>query len=577
MLATLIALASLPVVQDAARHDASGESWRLTSLEHDAGWVALFDGTTTEHWRGWKRDGFPAQGWEIRDGSLHRLPGESGGDLVTREVYDEFELEVEWKIAPLGNSGIKVRVVESEERPSALGPEYQVADDASSEIDRPEHACGALYELFAPEAKPALDLASFHASRIVVREGWIEHWLDGVRVVRAKIGDEEWKRRIAASKFKDVARFGEEPGHVLLQDHGSEVWFRRIRIRDLSHPAGTPVVLYDGKSLAGWRACGDARWTPEPDGLLGERGGGSHSFLVTERELGDFVLEVDVKNEGPGNSGIQVRSHVLPDGRVQGYQIEIDPSARAWSGGLYDEGRRAWLQNLDGKDAARAAFHPGEWNRFRIECVGPSIKAWVNGVPTADYLDAMDLSGVIGLQVHGGEDTRVHWRNFRVWSLGTRAWHPMFDGRSLEGWEIEEIGGFQHGTSLQILDGAIAVTPRESAVSDELRSQSLVQDFSIRIGLEGVEGELHIGMEDLENLQGFRETPGIHMPMDAGDRRSEVVLHVYGSRIAVDRDGQRFLEQVGEFECPGGPVELTCWNLSHPARVLAIDVLESAR
>jgi len=153
----------------------------------------------------------------------------------------------------------------------------------------------------------------------------------------------------------------------------------------------------------------------------------------------------------------------------------------------------------------------------------------------------------------------------------------MFDGRALEGWEIEELGGSQHGTGLQILDGAIVVTPRESAVSDELRSQNIVQDFSIRIGLEDVEGELHVGMEDLEHPHGFRETPGIRIPMDAGDRRSEVVLHVYGSRIAVDRDGQRYFEQAGRFDRPGGPVGLSCWNLSHPARVLAITVLGRAR
>jgi hypothetical protein len=544
-----------------------------TSLERDAGWVALFDGRSTEHWRGWQSDAFPASGWETSEGCLHRKPGESGGDLITREVYDEFELELEWKIAPLGNSGIKVRVVESDDRPSALGPEYQIADDAAAEIDRPEHSCGALYELFAPDSKPTLALDGFHATRIVVREGWIEHWLDGVRVVRAKIGDDEWQRRIAASKFKDVARFGEEPGHVLLQDHGGEVWFRRIEIRDLAHPVGTPVELYDGKSLAGWRAYGDARWTPEADGLLGERAGGSHSFLATEREFGDFLLEVDVKNEGPGNSGIQVRSHVGPDGRMQGYQIEIDPSARAWSGGLYDEGRRAWLQDLDGKEAARAAFHSGEWNRFRIECVGPSIKAWVNGVPTADYLDAMDLSGVIALQVHGGEDTRVRWRNFRLWSLGTRTWRPMFDGHTLDGWDIDELGSSELGARLQILDGAIVASPGDSAVGDDLVSQNLVRDFTVRVGLEDVTGQLQVGLEDLDNLEGFRETPGVIVPMDSRAGRIELVLHVYGSHIGVDRNGQRFWEYQGPIEHPGGPVSLSCWNLSHPARFVAIDVL----
>ncbi len=547
------------------------DSWRLTSLERDAGWVALFDGSSTEHWRGWHLDGFPERGWEMSAGTLHRLPGEGGGDLITREVYDEFELELEWKIAPLGNSGIKVHVLESDDRPAALGPEYQISDDASPEIDRAEHSCGALYELFAPEGKPALDLDGFHSTRVVVREGWIEHWLDGVRVVRAQIGDEEWKRRIAASKFKDVARFGEEAGHVLLQDHGSEVWFRRIKIRDLSHPVGTPVELYDGHSLAGWRALGDARWTPGPDGLLGERDGGSHSFLVTEREFGDFLLEVDVKNEGPGNSGIQVRSHVLPDGRMRGYQIEIDPSARAWSGGLYDEGRRAWLQDLDGKDVARAAFHPGEWNRYRIECVGPSIKAWVNGVPTADYLDAMDLSGVIALQVHGGEDTRVRWRNFRLWSLGKRAWLPMLNGQALEGWVIYEGSGGL--AKMEFVDGAVRSQPITDGRGNALCSLGLVEDFAIRMRWQDAEGELMIFINDLDSRGGLSSAPGSSITMQAADRTSEIDILVYGGRWAVTRDGLRIVDRLETDMHPGGPVSV-CWRmLERPVRLTAIERL----
>jgi hypothetical protein len=152
----------------------------------------------------------------------------------------------------------------------------------------------------------------------------------------------------------------------------------------LSFPGVLPrfVQLFDGETLDGWHELGDARWSVDDGCILGEVGGGGQSFLVTEQLYGDFALELDVKNDLQGNSGIQVRSHLRDDGRLQGYQIEIDPSPRARSGGLYDEARRGWLDDLADDEAARAAFRPGEWNRYRIECRGAWIRAWVNGVPT---------------------------------------------------------------------------------------------------------------------------------------------------------------------------------------------------
>lgn len=197
---------------------------------------------------------------------------------------------------------------------------------------------------------------------------------------------------------------------------------RTLRARFWHELPDRTVALFDGKTLAGWRVLGDALYSVDDGGILGRIGGGKQSFLVTERSFGDFVLDVEVKTELPGNSGIQVRSHVRDDGRVFGYQLEIDPSERAWSGGLYDEARRGWLQDLKTNDAGRAAFKRGDWNHYRIECVGPWIRAWVNGVPTADCFDPLDLEGVLGLQVHAGDDTRVRWRNFRMVDLGRHRW-----------------------------------------------------------------------------------------------------------------------------------------------------------
>jgi len=189
-------------------------------------------------------------------------------------------------------------------------------------------------------------------------------------------------------------------------------------------------VLWDGKSLAGWHLIGDASYQVDEGSILGQTSTGkANSFLVTNESYGDFLLTLEVKNEQPGNSGIQIRSRVVGEepksSYATGYQIEIDPSARAWSGGLYEERGRGWLQNLEQNEAGRKAFKSGEWNRYRIECVGPWIRAWVNDVPTADAFDAESLEGIIGLQVHAGQDTKVRFRGFQMHVFGKHAWKNL--------------------------------------------------------------------------------------------------------------------------------------------------------
>jgi hypothetical protein len=194
-----------------------------------------------------------------------------------------------------------------------------------------------------------------------------------------------------------------------------------LLVASCSGPAPAPgarIALLNGVDLAGWRAVGDAQWTVVNGELLGETGGGSQSFLISEREFGDFTLELELRNEAPGNSGVQFRSHQRENGRVFGYQIEVDPSARAWSGGLYHEAGRGWLASLADKPEARAAFALGEWNHYRIEAVGPRIRTWVNGVPAVDFTDLeaaeTDARGFLALQVHSGQDTKVRWRNLML-------------------------------------------------------------------------------------------------------------------------------------------------------------------
>ncbi len=198
--------------------------------------------------------------------------------------------------------------------------------------------------------------------------------------------------------------------------------------------------LFENNSLDEWYIVGpQVSFTLKNGVLTGEGKKRRNSFLTSKKTYGDFKLSVEVKVI-KGNSGIQIRSHDI-DNRLVGYQIETDPTDRAWSGGLYDEGRRAWLQppNKDVRDA----FKLDEWNLYEITCIGPRIKATVNGKVTTDYMDFMDLEGHIGFQIHSG-DSKVMWRNAKITEIATD-WtsdlkvQKLFDGKTLTG--MKPVGG----------------------------------------------------------------------------------------------------------------------------------------
>ena len=197
--------------------------------------------------------------------------------------------------------------------------------------------------------------------------------------------------------------------------------------------------LFDGKTFDGWvQHGGDAKYTIEDGVVVGSSVPNTpNSFLCTKKEYGDFELIVEFKVDPTLNSGVQFRSEYAPEGetiksagksikggkggRVFGYQCEIDPSARAWSAGVYDEGRRGWLNDLKGNEKAQKAFKQNEWNEFRIVCKGDSIKTFINGVPAADLKDDATPKGLIALQVHGvgnkKEPVQVRWRNIKIKTL----------------------------------------------------------------------------------------------------------------------------------------------------------------
>lgn len=185
---------------------------------------------------------------------------------------------------------------------------------------------------------------------------------------------------------------------------------------------------FDGKTLNGWIKRGSkANYYVKNGAIVGASVPNSkNTFLCTEKDYSDFILELEVKVDEGLNSGVQIRSHSFPEyrnGRVHGYQVEIDPSPRAYTGGIYEEAGRKWLNDLSDNEAARKAFKPGKWNHLRIEAVGDSLKTWVNGVPAANLKDAKTATGFIGLQVHGTREKKtmlVRWRNIRIMKVDGR-------------------------------------------------------------------------------------------------------------------------------------------------------------
>lgn len=210
----------------------------LTAAEKEEGWQLLFDGKSMEHFRGFRKESVP-EGWVVENGAI-TLAGEGAGDIITKEQYEDFELSIDWKIAEGGNSGIFYHVSEDTTYANTYnsGPEMQILDDerhpdAKQGVNGNRKA-GSLYDLIplsTPAVKPA---GEWNTARLVAKDGKVEHWLNGKKVVEYELGTAEWDSMIAKSKFAPMKGFGAEgKGHIALQDHGDPVWFKNIKIRPL--------------------------------------------------------------------------------------------------------------------------------------------------------------------------------------------------------------------------------------------------------------------------------------------------------------------------------------------------------
>jgi hypothetical protein len=281
--------------------------------------------------------------------------------------------------------------------------------------------------------------------------------------------------------------------------------------------------LFNGKDLTGWKQLnGKAKYEVVKGEIVGTTVFGTpNSFLVTEKNYADFILELDLLVADDMNSGIQIRSESKPDynnGRVHGYQVEVDPSTRAWSGGIYDEARRGWLYTNELNPAAKAAFKNGQWNHYRVECIGNSIRTWLNEVPVAWVIDDMTPAGFIALQVHQinskeKEGEQIRWKNIRIKTKDIKpspfndiyvvnlipntlsepekqqGFHLLFDGKTTNGWESAK-GGPIPGKDWVVKDGNLTVLSKEEepnragdiVTKEKFRAFELKFDFNLSPG-----------------------------------------------------------------------------------------------
>ncbi|WP_106197167.1 3-keto-disaccharide hydrolase [Salegentibacter salegens] len=282
--------------------------------------------------------------------------------------------------------------------------------------------------------------------------------------------------------------------------------------------------LFDGESLDGWsQKNGNAKYELEDGVIVGTTVSGTpNSFLTTDKKYGDFILELDFKADPSMNSGIQIRSESKPqyqDNRVHGYQVEIDPSDRAWSGGIYDEARRGWLYPMSLNTSAQNAYKKDDWNHYRIEAIGDTIQTWVNGIAAANLVDDKTQEGFIALQVHAiGDDEapgkQIRWKNVRIMTdsleqYNTKSdapvfntnnqltsseiekeWKLLWDGKSTNGWRGARMDKFPE-QGWEIEDGILTVLASggaESAAGGDIVTEDLYGDFELKVDFKLTKG-----------------------------------------------------------------------------------------
>ncbi len=389
----------------------------LTDKEKSEGWILLFDGNTTKGWRNFKQNEVN-DGWQVIDGNLVALGkgGDLGGDIITIDQFEDFELTLEWAISDEGNSGIFFHVLEGD-YPTvyASGPEYQLIDDVGFPQKLEEwQKTGANYAMHRTVNKRLMPTGQFNTSWIIVKNGTVEHWLNGNKILEYELWSDDWKELVQNCKWKDYPGYGlARKGHIALQDHGSVVKFRNIKIKDLTDN-GKP--LFNGKNLDGWKIHGTEKWYVDNSNLVCESGEErKYGYLATDGTYKDFVLRLQFKQESDGNSGVFFRSS-LDGTKISGWQVEVAPPGKD-TGGVYESYGRGWLVQIP--EEKENILQMGEWNELVILVKEERVITWLNNEMMTDFRDDKigKADGVIALQIHDGGGIMVKWREIFIKEL----------------------------------------------------------------------------------------------------------------------------------------------------------------
>lgn len=356
------------------------------------------------------------------------------------------------------------------------------------------------------------------------------------------------------------------------------------------------TIIFNGNNLSGWHIMGgEANYHVENGEIVGTTVSNTpNTFLATDSLYSNFILELDFKTDSISNSGVQIRSNSFPwyhDGIVHGYQVEIDPSKRAWTGGLYDEKRRKWLHPLEGNLEAQKAYKPNDWNHFRIEAINDTIKTWVNGIAAAHLIDDMTSNGFIALQVHSiGKNRKpgseIRWRNIEFITENLEkysrpsqlspvvtknhltfqekkdGWQMLWDGKTTSGWRGAKLSEFpEHGW--EINEGELSVLASgggEAVGGGDIVTTETFTNFEVKVDFKLTEGA-NSGIKyyvDTELNKGEGSSIGLEFQILDDERHPDAKLGSHqGSRTVgslydlIQADTNKHMNAIGE------------WNTAH--------------
>jgi hypothetical protein len=396
---------------------------KLTDQEAQEGWVLLFDGKTLDGWRDFKGEGVTAP-WKAEKGTLTSLGqgSDSTGYIVTGKQYENFIITFDWKISEAGNSGLLYHVVERPEYkvPYVTGPEYQIIDDIGFPDKLEEwQKAGADYAMYVADTnkKVIKRAGAWNTSKIVFDNGHAEYWLNGEKLLEFEAWTDDWFARKSGGKWDFAPEYGlARSGHFAVQDHGSRVWFKNMKLKELPRKP-KQEILFNGKDLTGWDVYGTEMWYVEDGELVCESGPDKeYGYLGTRKYYDDFDLSIDFKQSANGNSGIFIRSYIRKGVNISGWQVEVAPPGHD-SGGIYESYGRGWIAQIP--DEKEKILKMGEWNTMRIKVVGDNVTTWLNGVTMTELTDQKigQGKGRIMLQIHSGGGIRVSWKNIQLTEL----------------------------------------------------------------------------------------------------------------------------------------------------------------